>query len=595
MYKQAFQVLMAVWMLIMAANFIVLGLSVHLSFLVGSLLSVLFFVALIVLAVRAGNVEASLSGLIGCDMGVAVDLENPSENKTRRFILQDKVMNLGLLLVGAPGAGKTFAMVYLVYYLTVIQPQQVAEAKQGKKWFWQKKEPLEIKRAGYLYNDGKGDLDIYRYLVASGAEPDLFFSSELPSSDTMNMFAGEPLDAIDRWDRILIDPNGQPYYTGAQRKALKAIIPLLKEIGRLSNKAVTLRDLFVIFRHREAPIEALALARSLGVNGNVIAMADDIFSVEYEKRQELIDGMLNRLFVFVYGRHTDRINATSPTIMLEEAVENNLRVFNHMPLTEYARDLAFVICEELGAIARKRQSSSKVRHTFHSFMDDWGGFFYDGFGNVTARVRAVNLPIHFAFQSKGQMDTIDLSFANIIDDTVSTKIFLRLAGLATRLWASAMMGTYEDVSYNVSDKVDDGMDGSNMGLNERPRMRPEDFRRLHDGEAAIQSLIKKDKGLIEALDVKVRFPLAPQNVKPEDIGWPVIELNEQSDGIGFWDKYMSDELITDEMEESQNQALVRRKEVDPESASNDTAQNAPPVEPKIDTDAFSEDDEELFG
>ncbi|EAR07571.1 TraM recognition domain-containing protein [Reinekea blandensis] len=596
MYKPAFQILMGFWALIMVANFSVLGV-VHWAFYFGTFASLLLAFFLFYLAVTSGSEMTDTSQMIGAHMGVAEDLENPTKGKTRKFMLQDKVMNLGLLIVGAPGAGKTFAMVYLIYYLVVVQPRQYAEAKQGKRRFWQKKKSLEIKPAGYLYNEGKGDLDIYRYLKAAGAEPDLFFSSELPHSETMNMFAGDMLDAIDRWDRILIDQNGNPYYIGAQRKALKAAIPLLKEIGRLSGKAVTLRDLFVLFRHREAPIAALDLARSLQVSPNVISIADDFFSEDYDKRQELIDGMLNRLFVFVYGDHTNRINATSPTINLEFAVENSLKVYNHLPLSQYAKDLAFVICEELATIARKRQSSSEDRHSYNLFMDDWGGFFYEGFGTVTSRVRAVNMPIHFAFQSKGQMDTIDPSFANIIDDTVSTKVFLRIAGLATRKWASEMMGTYEDVSYNVSDKAEDGLDGSNMGVMERPRVRPEDFRRLHDGQAIIQTLLKKDKGLIEALDVKVRFPLAPENEDAKAIGWPIIEPTEQAPGLGYWDEYMSDDLISDDMIECQKGALKPIKQADPESGLSgaEPVQAMQSVAPKVGVEAAFDDDEELFG
>jgi hypothetical protein len=144
------------------------------------------------------------------------------------------------------------------------------------------------------------------------------------------------------------------------------------------------------------------------------------------------------------------------------------------------------------------------------------------------------------FQDKGQPDEISTTFTDQLDGTVPTKIILRTTGDMTANWASRMFGTYDSVSYSVTDKADNSFDGQNIGSTALPRVKPEEFKSLHDGEAFISTTIKKSAGQIEQIFSKIRFPLLapPEGVNPSDIDWPTCEHSQQGQGLGLWTKYI---------------------------------------------------------
>lgn len=496
----------------------------------------------------------------GWELGEGVDLEHPKKQRRTHVVLQDKVLNLGLLGLGAPGSGKTVSLALgLIYYLSVLFHKRTEQ------------------RLGWGYIEGKGDKEIYQWSVASGAAPDYFFSSELPSTHTMNLFHGKPEDVVDRWSRILVpSTSSTSFYSDEQKRVLQITIPLIKALGEAKQVPVNLRDLYVLLTHPDAPIKVLDEARSLELPGQMVAMAEKYFAEEYSERQQLLKGMTNRLFMFVNGPEADRINAYNPNIVLEDIVRDGQRVYFHMPLTEYSKDLVFAIFETFGAIARDRQNFDSVRQRWHLIGDDVGGFFYDGIAKITARARSAGVPIHLLFQSKAQMDEIDPTFADQIDDTVSTKVFLRIMGERTRDWASRMMGTYEDIKYSVSDRSDNALDGSSLGTMKDARVEPQEFAQLHDGEAIVSTTFKLEKGLIRSRRVRVRFPLPPTESDPADVDWPKCNPLPEVEGLGLWDHYMT---------------IQSSKKPRAESSDSEDGPNAPQQNP----DDYSDDiEKELF-
>lgn len=501
----------------------------------------------------------------GWVLGPGWDIANPNHPRVlKSFVLQDKLLNLGFLGLGAPGSGKTVSLsIGFLYYLSVLYASRTSE------------------RLGWAYFEGKGDGEIYQQAVACGAEPDYFFSSELPHSDTLNLFEGQSADVVDRWTRLLIPPTSSTsFYSDEQKAVLQTTIPLIKALGDIKGLPVTLRDFYILLRHREAPIRVLTEARALGVDPMLIRMADDYFEADYAQRQQLIKGMLNRLFVFVNGPINDRINATNPTIDLRLAVAQGKRLYFHLPLTEYAFDLAYAISQTTAAIARDRQNDIlTVRQPWHQIYDDWGGFFYDGFAKATARGRSAAMPSSFMFQSKGQMDEVSPHFANQIDDTVPTKIFLRVTGAATSTWASQVLGTYSDIQYSVSDRKDDGMDGSALGERETPRVLNHELQGLDDGEAFITSTDRLSGGRASAQHTRVRFPLPVMQIDPSTVNWPRPRIPEPAPGLGLWDEYMSVDMVP--------------PPVDMEPGGDAAVAETPPVSNRGDRQFFSGIDDEI--
>ncbi|MCF6281745.1 MAG: hypothetical protein L3J28_05950 [Candidatus Polarisedimenticolaceae bacterium] len=68
-------------------------------------------------------------------------------------------------------------------------------------------------------------------------------------------------------------------------------------------------------------------------------------SDEHAKRVSALQGLLNRLFIFVYGSHTDRLNSYQPDIDVETIVRGGKSVYFHLPLTDYTRSVAIALVE----------------------------------------------------------------------------------------------------------------------------------------------------------------------------------------------------------------------------------------------------------
>lgn len=467
----------------------------------------------------------------GWDIGQGVDVNNPDQPKSVNVTLEDKALNLGMLGIGGPGSGKTIAAIGLLRYFT----------------FSRKK--------GWAYWDGKGDLDIYQSAMAAGACPDFFFSCELPHSDTVNVMAGPTEQVIEQFEITLIKSDS-PYYRNAQRSALKKVVPLLKAL----QMNISLRDLYVVLSNTDAAMYVMNLAAEKEVQPAIIEAARQFFSIDESERTEQVKGLLNQMESFVLGDFAERLNAYEPTLDLELAAKNNKRVYLHFPLSGRAKDIAIMFSERVGAIANHRQLYERERVAWPQVYDDWGAFFYENFGPITARCRSALMPISFFFQSRGQTDKVDIGriFTTEITDNIGAMTIMRINGNDTAEWAAKQFGTYE--SHEVS-KGDDNnnRESRHRTVVEKPRVRADALKGLNAGEALISCLVSGEGGRSWNKRYRARFPL-PDLSTAGDFDWPIIQVkdNDEADGLHLWRDFMNrdrmQQLKAKVIEEAENAA-----------------------------------------
>jgi len=447
----------------------------------------------------------------GWQLGNACEISNPDRPV---FVpaaqIPSKILRLGMLALGGPGAGKTESV--LLGYLNAL--------------------PEHAPGAGVAIFEGKGDIDIYKKCVAMGCWPDHFFSSELPGSDTINLMQGASHDVVDRMTRLLIGHTvSTSYYADAQRAVLATIIPLMTSLGL----PVNLRDLYTALAIPDAGIELLRRARDVKVDPTLIALAEQWYQQKPEARLAEIRGLLNKLFIFCHGPYADRLNAYQPDIDVSQAVAGNQRLYFHLPLSEFSRDVSIAIIEMFGVEARRRQLAGPEQFTlFPLLLDDWGGFFYDGFGPFSARCRSAAMPLSFSFQSLAQVKAVSQVFADQLDDNLATKLILRVQGEDTAAFALRLLGEYEAFEVSTSQLAE--REGTALGMVKRARLTARDLRELAEGEAYVSTLVKEGERMVNPL-WRVRLPL------PDFSDWQAVELpapkpHEEGEGLGLWRRYM---------------------------------------------------------
>lgn len=467
------------------------------------------------------RVSRKSKGIVGFSVGDAMEVTDPG--KPVRVIdarISAATFNLGTLVIGSQGSGKTESVL-----LGLSDAQKTVLPKTGHALF-----------------DGKGDIDIYKKYTARNGQPDYFFSTELPGSQTMNLFEGDSHDVIERMVYLLIGTTSSTsFYSDNQRDVLMRVVPLLKNLSSPSN----LRDLYVVLSQESAALELLEMARAENVNPAMIAMFEQwLASDDFNKRFNEIKGMLNRLFVFVNSPFSARLNAYQPDIQIDRVIENRQRVYFHMPYTEFSVDVATAITEMFAVVARKRQlDGPENMSTFPLFYDDWGKFFYKGFSPFQARCRSANMPLLFSFQSYAQLAEVSETFAEQLDDMTATKIILRCLGEKTGNYAVRLMGEYD--RYEVSKSELGSRHSTSLLTRSVFRLNTRDLKALQAGEAYVSTLVQHD-GNVESPLWKTHLPL------PDFYGWqsvvmPVAQKHEEGRGLGFWQKYFdpkySEQLI----------------------------------------------------
>lgn len=465
----------------------------------------------------------------GWRIGDAIELSNPnSPELVNDAVLPVAYMGLGALCLGSPKAGKTESMLLGIL-------DQMPN-------FWP--------GSGYAVFEGKGDIDIYKKKVASSGAPDFFFSSELPGSHTVNLLDGEAKDVVDRLTHSLIgQTQSTTFYSDEQLAKLLLVVPILKGLG----KAVNLRDLYTAVAVEDAEIELLRLAKAAKADPVALSMYENwIKSDEHENRRNTLQGLLNRLFPFVYGPHTDRLNDYAPDINVTDIVERGKSVYFHLPLTKFSKTVAVALVEMFNVEARRRQlSGADGSKPFPLFMDDWGDFFHENFGPFSARCRSAAMPLFFSFQSLAQLESVSPAFKDELDDTIANKIVLRVMGDSTSHYAVRLMGEYERTELGSSDL--DGRDGTSLMNRTVFRTTAQDFKQLRPGEAYLSTLMDVDGHTLNPI-FKTRLPLADFS------GWREVPMptHQQNSGAGeglnFWLKYMDPATMAAIQAEAERQA-----------------------------------------
>ena len=483
--------------------------------------------------------QTQKAAAVGWHLGPALELSNPDRpERIAQACIEPKILNLGMLFIGGPGAGKT------------------ESATLG----FIKSMPEHSPGCGWVYFEGKGDIDIYKKCVAMGCAPDHFFSSELPGSDTMNLFAGEAHDVIDRLGKVLIGETASTsYYSDEQRAVLARVIPLLRCLPQATN----LRDLYVALSVEDAGNELLRRAAEAGADVVDIELARGWFAQPIGNRLKNVSGLLNRLFVFVNGPYADRLNAYQPDIEISRAIAANESIYLHLPLTTFAKDVAIAIIETFGVEARKRQlAGTENLKMYPQLFDDWGAFFHAGFGPYSARCRSAGMPLSFGFQSRAQLDAVGSSFADELDDTIATKIIMRVQGAATAQYAVTLLGQYETHDVGTSESsANNGSNGTSLRYAQRARIEPRQLRELQAGEAYISTLAIHDDKMANPL-WKLRLPL-PAFPGWQNIAMPVAREHKEGEGLSLWTRYMNPARLA-EIHAAVQSAIIESEQQAPE-------------------------------
>ncbi len=449
----------------------------------------------------------------GWRIGDALEVSDPHKPvAVKDAVVPTAYMALGALCLGSPKAGKTESVL-----LGILDQMPT---------FWP--------GSGYAVFEGKGDIDIYKKHVACRGAPDYFFSSELPGTHSVNLMEGEAGDVVDRLTHSLIGTTASTtFYSDEQLSKLLLVVPILKGLG----VPVNLRDLYVAVAAEDAESDLLRQAKTAAVDPVALNLyADWIKSDDHVKRKALLQGLLNRLFPFVYGPHTERLNDYQPDIRVHDIVAQGKRVYFHLPLTKFSKTVAVALVEMFHVEARRRQlAGADGSVPFPLFLDDWGDFFHANFDPFSARCRSAGMPLFFSFQSIGQLEDVSPTFKDVLDDTIANKIVLRVMGDSSSRYAAQLMGEYERVEVGSSDLG--GRDGVNFMNRAAPRTSAQDFKQLRPGEAFISTLMDVEGETINPI-FKTRLPL------PDFAGWRDIEMpapgsKSSAAGLDFWTKYMN--------------------------------------------------------
>jgi len=449
----------------------------------------------------------------GWQLGAAVELTNPDQpERVKDAIVSPQTLNLGLLIIGSPGSGKT---VSVLSYLHQLRTHSAG--------------------AGWAFFEGKGDTDIYKKCVAMGEAPTHFFSTELPGSETINLFSGEPNDVVDRLGKILIgETSSTSFYMDEQRAVLARVVPLLRQLPVATN----LRDLYVTLCVEDAARELLHQAQAAGADPVSLSLARQWLAIPTKERIKNIAGLLNRLFVFVSGPYADRLNAYQPDIDIGQVVTSGQSLYLHLPLTNFAKDVAIALVETFGVEARKRQlGGTEGLPSFPLIFDDWGAFFHPGFGPFSARCRSAQMPLNFGFQSRAQLDAVSSVFADELDDTIATKFIMRVQGDATSQYAVRLLGMYDVRDVGTSNSPGERRDSTSMRYTQKARIEQRQLRELQPGEVYISTLQQRDDRIVNPL-WKLRIPEPPYQ-EWKTIPMPAARAHGEGEGLSLWTRYMN--------------------------------------------------------
>ena len=471
-------------------------------------------------------------------LGECHEITNPDRPVKEPCSLSIKTMMQGILCFGQPGAGKSesFSLGYVEFVRKTL----------GK---------------GMAFFDGKGDLDIIRKYIGCVGQPDYLFSTELEHSASINLMAGEAAAVVDRLSAVLIGNSASTsYYSDEQYTALNRVIPVLLGLDQSAN----LRDLYVVLTVEDAGFELIRRAReSNNVTAEQLSLAKAWFDVPQEERIKNVAGLLNRLFIYVSGEHTDRLNDYEPDIDIHTLIENNQSVYFHLPFTKYSVAVGIAISEMFAVEARARQLAGSSSANYYPLLfDDWGRFVHEGFSPFMARARSAAMPAAFSFQSVAQIKEVSPIFLEQMDDLAATKIFLRVQGESTIDYAKRILDCYEVAE--VSASKDTNRSGNSVSVREHERVSGRDLRELATGSAYISTQVTQ--GLIARNPFwLMNFPL-PAFGDWASIALPEYEhVDDLSVGLRFWERYLNPHKL-EEIRKLAQQSIAAKEAADSAAA-----------------------------
>ena len=465
-----------------------------------------------------GRIAQTMADRAGWKLGAATELSNPDRpRRVAQAVLSWDMLDLGLIAIGAPGSGKTDSV--MLGHIDALRRRRP--------------------HGGWAFFDGKGDVDTYRKCVGMDRTPDHFFSSELPGSESVNLLEGAPHDVIDRLSKVLIGTtDSTSFYMDEQRAVLARMVPLLRRLP----VATSLRDLYVALSMKDAGNELLRRARSAGADPAEITLARQWLDQPFATRTRNISGLLNRLFIFVAGPCADRLNAYAPDIRINALVGGGESLFVHLPLTAFARDVAIALIEMFGVEARRRQIERiGMPDSYALLFDDWGAFFHEGFGPFSARCRSARMPLAFGFQSHAQLLAIGAGYADELDDTVATKMILRVQGEGTARYAAHLLGQHD--ALDLGTRRWPGGAGVSLQFTRRYRVNERMLREMQPGEAYVSTLERGPEGIRNPL---WRLRLALPEFGPwKNVALPAARRAGTAAGLDFWSRYMNPRALAE--------------------------------------------------
>lgn len=475
----------------------------------------------------------------GWMMAEGTEISDPDAPKKVRVVLEEHMIKKGILAYGSPDSGKTTTLLIgYLHYLSTMLPG-----------------------TGWLAADGKGDKDMYAYLVATGVEPDFFLSTVAPESDTINLLgSNDAYEATEIAVAVLLDADRKGdsvFYQEAEENHLRAAIPVLKDRENLGGPPLTLRELLAFTLDFKCAEEVLNEAVQRNDRVETIAKLRYWHNLKPKDRLGPLKGLIQRLEIMATSPGSDRWNDPYPSLNLEDAINQSKKIFLHLPFSPMAKKLSVAITELILFAANRRQiEGGKKAQLFATLWEDWGGFMNANWANIVSRTRSANMSASFSFQSLDQTDVVRIS--KQLDDSILTKFVFSVDGVDSAKRCAEMLGTYESVQVSVSDRTGTRFDGTNTSVVRKPRITEEDIWSLAKGEAYLITRSADDEGRVQKRFYRVRPPLVKTLMDPDSISWPSI-THECGLGDGLWANYIERKTISNAIAAEQGLAFDHDK------------------------------------
>jgi conjugal transfer pilus assembly protein TraD len=248
-----------------------------------------------------------------------------------------------------------------------------------------------------------------------------FFSlSNTGASHTYNPLVGGKTDQIA--EKVFKSFGFQhEHYANAQLEVFKNTLYIFEEAKELP----TFLKLWQAISD-PAALHALALK---GESPLLKQWAKQFLNEDKNTRFERVSGLLTKLNEFATGDTGVLFNTHSPTLDLQQAMEEGLIVYFQLPVLKYAnlgRTVAKIVLGDVqSAVSNRHENSEKTHRFFPVFLDDFSEYITKDFVSLLNKSRSANVGVVFAHQSVGDLDSLGPEVKNQISTNSNLKIFMR--------------------------------------------------------------------------------------------------------------------------------------------------------------------------